>query len=43
MKNMPRLLLVEGLPKYEGTNEAEAPATALRIMIKVMTEEQLKA
>ena len=34
MKNMPRLLLVEGLPKYEGINEAEALATALRIMIK---------
>jgi len=31
---MPCLLLVEGLPKYEGINEAEALATALRIMIK---------
>jgi len=31
---MPRLLLIEGLPKYEGINEAKALAMALRLMIK---------
>jgi hypothetical protein len=31
---MTQLILLEGLPKYEGINEAKALADALRLMMK---------
>jgi len=31
---MRRLILIEGLPKYEGVNEAQALADALQLMMK---------
>jgi len=31
---MAQLILLEGLPKYEGINEAKALADALRLMMK---------
>ena len=37
-KDMMKLVLIEGLPKYEGVNEAKTLATALKLMTQAYTK-----